>query len=156
MIKYVKGDAVLPIGDDVKIVVHIVNDLGIFGAGFAKCVANTYPLVRDKYIEWARTGSNFGLRVSQLVQVNDYLYFVNLVGQRGVRGINDKTSPAPIRYFAVKKGLRDVWLWAKDMEASVHMPRIGCGLGGATWSMVEPIIKEELIDNGISVIVYDL
>jgi hypothetical protein len=35
------------------------------------------------------------------------------------------------------------------------MPRIGCGLAGGKWEMIEPIILRTLIANGIAVSVYD-
>jgi len=36
------------------------------------------------------------------------------------------------------------------------MPRIGCGLAGGRWVMVEKLVKKELIEMGIEVTVYDL
>lgn len=42
------------------------------------------------------------------------------------------------------------------MSASVHMPRIGCGLGGGNWEFVESLIVEYLCDRGVPVTVYDL
>jgi O-acetyl-ADP-ribose deacetylase (regulator of RNase III) len=44
---------------------------------------------------------------------------------------------------------------AKNLEASVHMPRIGCGLAGGKWEEIEPIITDELTSQGIEVSVYD-
>jgi hypothetical protein len=41
-------------------------------------------------------------------------------------------------------------------QASVHMPRIGCGLAGGEWPKVEMLVKYFLTDRGISVTVYDL
>lgn len=43
-----------------------------------------------------------------------------------------------------------------EQKASIHMPRIGCGLAGGKWEVIEQIIKEELIDKEIAVTVYDL
>jgi O-acetyl-ADP-ribose deacetylase (regulator of RNase III) len=43
---------------------------------------------------------------------------------------------------------------AKKAGASIHMPRIGCGLGGGTWDMIEPILLETC--EGLEVTVYDL
>lgn len=40
---------------------------------------------------------------------------------------------------------------AKRLNASVHMPRIGCGLGGGTWEEVEPIIVRTLTDTQVHV-----
>ncbi|HWA29063.1 MAG TPA: hypothetical protein VG734_25660 [Lacunisphaera sp.] len=36
------------------------------------------------------------------------------------------------------------------------MPRIGCGLAGGKWDMVEPIVVDELAALGVNVTVYDL
>jgi O-acetyl-ADP-ribose deacetylase (regulator of RNase III) len=44
---------------------------------------------------------------------------------------------------------------AKRLNASVHMPRIGTGLAGGAWTVVEEIINETLTRMGISVFVYD-
>jgi hypothetical protein len=36
------------------------------------------------------------------------------------------------------------------------MPRIGVGLGGGSWPVIEGIIRETLCSKGVSVFVYDL
>jgi hypothetical protein len=37
-----------------------------------------------------------------------------------------------------------------------HMPRIGCGLAGGKWEMIEPLIQRILRSENIEVFVYDL
>lgn len=54
----------------------------------------------------------------------------------------------PIRYEAVAECLQEVVVKAKELRASVHRPRIGCGLAGVQWSHVEPIILENLCSQG--------
>lgn len=44
---------------------------------------------------------------------------------------------------------------AAELGASVHMPRIGCGLAGGKWSRIEPLIEQRLAGRGIPVTVYD-
>ena len=44
---------------------------------------------------------------------------------------------------------------ATELNASVHMPRIGCGLAGGDWSKVVPLIEKHLIAAGAAVTVYD-
>jgi len=61
----------------------------------------------------------------------------------------------PIRYDAVRECLMKLAVEAKSLEASVHMPRIGCGLAGGKWEEIEPIIIDELTSQGIEVSVYD-
>jgi O-acetyl-ADP-ribose deacetylase (regulator of RNase III) len=53
------------------------------------------------------------------------------------------------------EGLQKVSDFAKAQNASVHMPRIGCGLAGGTWDQIEPLIIATLINSVISVWVYD-
>ena len=40
---------------------------------------------------------------------------------------------------------------AQDPEASVHMPRIACGLVGGKWEDIEPIIKRQLSEKDSAV-----
>ncbi len=35
---------------------------------------------------------------------------------------------------------------AIELNASVHMPRIGCGLAGGKWESIEPLIFNNLIE----------
>ena len=56
---------------------------------------------------------------------------------------------------ALEQGLGGVARHAIELGASVHMPRIGCGLAGGKWERVEPIVRRTLIDGGIAVTVYD-
>jgi hypothetical protein len=35
------------------------------------------------------------------------------------------------------------------------MPRIGTGLAGGNWAMIEPIIQQQLCNQGLDVTVYD-
>ena len=44
---------------------------------------------------------------------------------------------------------------AAELDASVHMPRIGCGLAGGHWSRVEPLVMRRLVERGVAVTVYD-
>lgn len=51
-----------------------------------------------------------------------------MIGQHGI--YKDSKGLPPIRYDAVRQCLKEVALFAIDHKASVHMPRIGCGLAG--------------------------
>ncbi len=94
----------------------------------------------------------FDLGAVQLVAINDNLLVANMIAQRGIRGTSE--GP-PIRYDALRDCLRELSAHAHRLEASVHMPRIGCGLAGGQWDEIEPIIEQTLIAGGIAVHVYD-
>jgi O-acetyl-ADP-ribose deacetylase (regulator of RNase III) len=174
-IRYIIGDATRPEGDPAttRIIAHACNDVGAFGAGFAR--AERWPFVKQAYQEWGtqKTSGNpsdnrsvpFGLGRIQVVHVpnSDGLFVANMVAQRGLRS---SKYPCPLDYDALRSCLGKLAGHIKlvsslrsarhKFHASVHMPRIGCGMAGGSWDRVEPLVVEELCDEGISVTVYDL
>lgn len=60
-----------------------------------------------------------------------------------------------MRYEAIDAALGLLAGKAAGLGASVHMPRIGCGLAGGKWSRVEPLVMERLVKPGIAATVYD-
>jgi len=86
------------------------------------------------------------------VQVEPYIWVANMIAQKGIK---TGSSGPPIRYDAVAACLEKGSTKALELGASVHMPRIGCGLAGGEWSRIEPLIEEHLCGRGVDVIVYD-
>jgi O-acetyl-ADP-ribose deacetylase (regulator of RNase III) len=80
------------------------------------------------------------------------VWVANMIGQHGIRA---GSKGVPVRYDAIDTALGKVAGKALELGASVHMPRIGCGLAGGKWSRVEPLITERLVRQGIRVTVYD-
>lgn len=152
-INYLKGDATLPIGEGIKVIAHICNDIGGWGAGFVLAISKRWKEPEKQYREWSKSGEDFELGNIQLVRVEDSLYVANMIGQRGIR--STKEGGVPIRYDAVEHCLSKLLEEASRLNASVHMPRIGCGLAGGKWEKIEPLIGKTLIRNKISVYVYD-
>ncbi|MDO3686776.1 macro domain-containing protein [Micromonospora sp. C28ISP2-4] len=149
-----RGDATSPQAKGPKIVAHVCNDLGGWGKGFVLAVSRRWPEPERDYREWHRhrAGNDFGLGAVRLVRVAPDLWVANMVGQRGMR--RGSAGP-PIRYDAVERCLTAVAEHAEALGASVHMPRIGCGLAGGSWQRIEPLIRRALSDRGIPVTVYD-
>lgn len=149
-ITYTKGDATQPQGNGNKIIAHICNDLGGWGKGFVLAISKRWERPETSYRAWHRSKNDFGLGSLQLVQVEPYIWVANMVAQRGMK---TGSKGPPIRYEAVRICLKKLAVEAKALKASVHMPRIGCGLAGGRWEEIEPIIADELA--GIEVTVYD-
>ncbi len=152
-INYIKGDATTPIGEDNKIIVHICNDIGGWGKGFVMALSRRWQKPEKEYRAWYASGEGFELGALQLVAVEDNLWVANLIGQHKLRKGADGSPP--IRYDAIQKGLKSLGAKAIELNASVHMPRIGCGLAGGKWEEIEPIILDALIDKKVAVTVYD-
>lgn len=153
-IRYTTGDATRPAGEGAKIIVHVCNDVGGWGKGFVTAVSKRWREPEAQYRKWyaERETSGFALGAVQLVDVEPELWVANLVGQRGLK---PQAGEPSIRYDAVRSGLERVAEFASGRGASVHMPRIGCGLAGGKWEEIEPIIAETLTARGVAVTVYD-
>ncbi len=154
-IQYLKGDATNPTGDNNKVIVHICNDLGKWGKGFVLAISKRWAKPEQVYRDSFKQEPKPSLGHVQFVQVEGSLTVANIIGQHGIRSPRNKTAPAPIRYDAVEQGLIAIASFAVDEGASVHMPRIGCGLSGGSWEEMEPIIERTIISKCVDVFVYD-
>lgn len=158
MIRYTPGDATRPKGTGPRLITHICNSVGGWGAGFVVAVSRRW-LGPERHYRQLKT---YDLGASHFIKVEPDLYVVNMIAQEGYGRNNrdlHKTDEAsarpPIRYDALRACLEQVAERALELNATVHMPRIGCALAGGRWSLVEPIIQDTLVAEGISVTVYD-
>jgi O-acetyl-ADP-ribose deacetylase (regulator of RNase III) len=153
-ITYVRGDATVPFGKGVKLIAHVCNDLGGWGKGFVLALSRRWPEPEKAYRAWHRdrAANDFTLGAAQFVQVEPYVWVANMIGQRGIR---TGSNGVPVRYEAIDAALARLADKALELGASVHMPRIGCGLAGGRWSRIEPLITERLVGRGVPVTVYD-
>lgn len=159
-VQYVVGDATdQSVADGSKIIAHVCNDAGRWGKGFVLAISQHWPEPEYRYREaWAnRDGDTLPLGRVQFVQVDGArtgeLWVANMIAQHGVRGPRNRV---PLRYNAVEACLQEVAKQAQFIGASVHMPRIGTGLAGGTWDLIEPRIRSTLCALAVPVTVYDL
>lgn len=155
LITYVKGDATAPVGGGNRIICHVCNDIGGWGKGFVLAISKRWKEPEAQYRTWHTQGesNNFRLGAIQLVRVTPDIEVANMIAQRDVRLV---AGVPPIRYDALRECLATLASHAGNQQASVHMPRIACGLAGGTWNEVEAIIHATLVASGIPVCVYDL
>jgi O-acetyl-ADP-ribose deacetylase (regulator of RNase III) len=154
-IHYMRGDATQPQAKGNKVIAHVCNDLGGWGKGFVLAVSKRWSEPEEAYRTWHRDRSknDFTLGAIQVVQVEPYIWVANMIAQRGMK---TGSKGPPIRYEAVRACLEKLAEEVNGLGASVHMPRIGCGLAGGRWDEIEPIISDELVSQGIEVTIYDL
>jgi O-acetyl-ADP-ribose deacetylase (regulator of RNase III) len=153
MITYVRGDATRPASAGNKIIAHVCNDIGAWGKGFVMSITMQYPTAEQAYRSWCQGNDDqqpFMLGEVQFVKVSDDVYVANMIGQHGIM---IKDGITPIRYNALEKCLQTLRLYAQTIDASIHMPRIGCGLAGGEWNKVEALINTTIPD--LHVVVYD-
>ena len=152
-LEYTVGDATQPVGEGNKIIVHVCNDIGAWGAGFVLALSKRWKLPENESRAWHKSMIGFELGEVQFVQVEEMLWVANLIGQHRIR--RDENGNPPIRYEAIQKGMESIRQKALELNASLHMPRIGCGLAGGKWESIEPILEDKLSKHGLQVTVYD-
>jgi len=149
---YLKGDATLPQADGNKIIAHICNDIGGWGKGFVVAISKRWKEPEAAYRKWHSKQIDFALGNIQVIEVEPEIFVANMIAQKGVGIVNNQV---PIRYEAVEICLNILVQKTKLLDASVHMPRIGCGLAGGKWEIIEPIIQKTLLANNVATFVYD-
>jgi Zn-dependent peptidase ImmA (M78 family) len=152
-IEYLVGDAVEPNADGVRIVAFMTNDATPnWGGGFAKQVAIRHSEVQVAYRNLvAEHRASLVLGSVHLLKVSDTLYYAPIVAQQGF----GKSSEPRIRYTALEEALMKLGIRAAEMEASVHMPRIGAGGAGGSWDIIREMIQEH-VSCLVPLYVYDL
>ena len=148
MIHYKLGDATHPRTPGNKIICHICNDRGAWGAGFVLALSKRWSAPEESYRECPEEHQ---LGKTQIIPVEDDISVANMIAQHDTRYSDD--GQPPIRYSALRACLANVNDVAYRTSATLHMPRIGCGLAGGNWNEVEQIIKDVA---SVDVYVYDL
>jgi len=137
-LRYHKGDLFefVTCGDTI---LHVCNNQGGWGAGFVIPLAERYPRTREVYME-EYTG--FGsLGTIQLVH-NGYgnPMVVNLIAQDGFPSINRRRA---LSYDALCICFEKVVTHCAPCR--IVMPKIGAGIAGGNWRIIETMIQEILL-----------
>jgi O-acetyl-ADP-ribose deacetylase (regulator of RNase III) len=151
-IVYLKGDATAPVGSGPYVIVHICNDLGGWGKGFVLALSKRWRAPEVAYRKWAASGVTFELGMLQIVPVTQKILVANLVAQHGYAS---RAKPVAVDYEALRACLEKLTGRLASCT-TVAMPRIGCGLAGGKWELIEPIVAQTLCARGFRVEVYDL
>lgn len=148
-INYIKGDATRPIGEGTKYLVHICSNGNVWGKGFVLTISRKWKKPEKVH----RSRDSYPLGAVTLIKVEKDLYIGNMIAQNGI----NRRGQRPIQrvdYEALRSCFRKIRKKIGDNNISIHMPRIGTGLGCGKWEIVEKIITKEL--QGLKIYVYTL
>lgn len=149
---YVNGDILTPVMNDrPTIVCHQVNCKGVMGSGLAKQVREKFPGVYGSYKGRCEAPyDNLGqVQICSVLSETGYL-IANVFGQRNYGGALKNTD---------YRALRKAFSFIADAYPlyTIRIPyKMGCGLGGGDWAIVEEIILETLHDKGVNVEIWRL
>lgn len=177
-IKYLKGDATVPrnSGTEATVICHCCNAFGGWGRGFVVPLGMKYPKAKNDYVDFCRPYQLSNVKRNDLMgqvclsKVDDNVYVANIIGQyyysRNQRDFLNQAGVMPeflptkdrrlVNYESIRMGLRKLVSLMNGTEFIVQMPKMGCGLAGGNWEIIEKIIVEELSVNNIQVYVYEL
>lgn len=170
MIRYEKGDL---LQSNLRIIAHGVNCQGKMGAGIAKQIKEKYPNVYNDYTVFTEMHSHVpGLGapnnlMGQIVITETSPQKLNKGDLRSYilsaytqETIGREFGKRYISYDAIDDAMASIgdWLeWYEDKykhRTAIGMPKIGAGLGGGCWEVIEQIINNRLKDN--QVYIYEL
>ncbi len=124
------------------IIAHGCNAQGVMGSGVAKGIREKFPTAYRYYRDQYTSGyqSSLGLGDVQIVSVvPKTLYVANLITQE----FYGTSGNRYVSYDAVDECFDN--LFARNIPKQiVNIPKIGAGLGGGDWSVIESIIESRM------------
>lgn len=142
MLKQVEKDILFHIESIKKptVVLHGCNCLHIMGAGIARYLRDTYPIVYEVDKTTTRQADKNKLGTYSVAKINDKFHILNCYTQFSIHV--DKYGNPPIDYNALRSCLQKVNVEYDGWD--IRTPMIGCGLAGGDWDTVKHIFEEEL------------
>ncbi len=102
----------------IKLIINLTSASGLFNTDFDREIGGKYPKVRDRYMDWKSTGSDFGVGAVQFVQLTDELFVANIVSSKEPGIISSALIAAPI-----KKALKDIVAWMHGHDVTIAVPK---------------------------------
>lgn len=127
------------------IIVHGCNAQGRMGSGVALAVRHKYPGAYEKYVQDLQTEA-VELGMVSWYSPTSCLYIASAITQYKYGYDGHKY----VNYDALTECFAEVLERAKVEGLDVHMPLIGAGLGGGTWSEISELINSLDPDNKVS------
>lgn len=142
------------------IIPHVCNNINVFAAGFAKAIADSFPIVKENFHVLGKTEAKLGkvqfVPVIENNKIKNKLIVANMIAQNGIVSPKNKR---PLNYAAlvycmneIKKTYNHIRSQSDEYNVEIHAPKFGSGLSGGNWSFIEELIKD--IWNDIPVFVY--
>jgi len=141
VIKYLKGDLVEALkSGEVQVIAHSCNCFNTMGSGVALAIKKSFP---EAYAADCRTVKGDKEKLGDMsIAVTDFGKVFNLYGQYNY----GKDGKQYTDYTALDSALFHMsgFLAFLDFEGSIGLPKIGAGIGGGDWGVIEEIIKDNL------------
>jgi len=142
------------------IIPHVCNNVNVFGAGFAKAIADRFPIVKENFHVLGKTEAKLGkvqlVTVAENNKTKNKVIVANMIAQNGI--VNPKNK-RPLNYAAlvycmndIRKTYNHIRSQSEEYDIEIHAPKFGSGLAGGNWPFIEELIED--IWNDIAVFIY--
>lgn len=151
--KYIKGDIC---DTELQYIAHGVNCKGVMGAGVAKALYERFPVVKTRYQDYLRheceglTPSEHLGTLCTAYDEKSHKRIINLFTQLKY----GKPVRVYVSYTAMVSCFRRLVEILPPGE-KIAIPKIGCGLAGGNWYIVEKLINHTVGDK-LEIWVYEL
>lgn len=137
-IEYVSGDL---FNTSINTIVHGCNAQGVMGSGVARIIRNRYPEAYNTYKSIYNSATDKGLDSLPLGAV----YYSESNNKVILHAITQKYYGRSGTRYTSYDAIAEAMSRINSMSMSaIAMPRIGSGLGGGNWNVIEAIIESEL------------
>jgi O-acetyl-ADP-ribose deacetylase (regulator of RNase III) len=149
MIKYIDGDLVkMAKNGDFDVIFHCCNCFCVMGSGIAPQIKNAFP---EAYVVDCKTTSGDKDKLGTISYTeNTKPIVVNLYGQFGYG--NRKLGKPDVDYTALRLAIRE--MKNKFSGKVFGGPKLGAGLAGGDWSVIEKILEEEMRGEFVTIVNY--
>lgn len=124
-------------------IVHGCNAQGVMGSGVAKVLRDKYPEMFKNYAQ------DIFMRGYSLGFVSWYSNLPIIIASGITQEFYGKDGKKYVSYDAVDAVMNCVFSYASRIDVPVHMPKIGAGLGGGDWKIIEAIIGSAAAKHGV-------
>lgn len=117
-------------------IIHGCNAQGVMGAGVARQIRQTYPEAFQTYV--------FDLKDKRLYlgDVSIYWHNAGLAIHNAITQIEVGSNKRQVNYWAIAKVFEHAITFCKDFKMDLNFPKIGAGLTGGDWDIIEQIIND--------------
>ena len=133
------------------IIMHGCNAQGVMGAGVAKAITDKYP---QCYVNYLHSKDEY--RLGKVIwYFHDYggsLLIANVITQQYCGRDNKRY----VNYTALATGFSKVFDFNEGKKHPVYFPKIGAGLGGGDWNIIEQLINDADPYDKVKKVCYEL
>ena len=147
MIRYIDGDLVRD-AENYDVIVHGCNCFCTMGSGIAPQIKKKFP---EAYaVDCATTSGDKSKLGTITFTESTKPIVVNLYSQFGFNGRTH--GEIDVDYDAIRSGMK--LIKEKFSGKFIGMPKLGSGLAGGSWEIIEKIIEEELQGEYVVIVNY--